>query len=117
MEHETSQPLMWVPIRQWVVPLGYCKPGETDIRLRPGLPVMLFALRFTKDVEVSRRERVRELFVVQCPTKRTANDVLHFFLWLRQCGPDLLPRSKQGDVYQQLKVDLDGLFLSDRPPG
>ena len=72
---------------------------------------MLFAPS-NKDSDALRREHVRQLFVVRCPVKRTANDVLNFFLWLRQCGPDLL-QSKQGDAYQRLKVDLDGLYLKE----
>jgi len=45
--------------------------------------------------------------------KRTANDVLNFFLWLRQRGPDLLPQGKQDDTYRRLKGDLDGLYLNE----
>lgn len=75
-------------------------------------PSMLFAP--SKRVpDAMRREHVRQLFVVRCPAKRTANDVLNFFLWLRQRGPDLLPRGKQGDAYQRLKVDLSGLYLQE----
>ena len=48
--------------------------------------------------------------------KRTANDVLNFFLWLKQRGPDLLPRGKQDDTYRRLKDDLDGLYLSEYNP-
>lgn len=74
---------------------------------------MWLAPRFAKDSEALRRERVRQLFVARCPVKRTANDVLNFFLWLKRCGPDLLPRDKEGDVYQQLKGDLDGIYLHE----
>ena len=73
---------------------------------------MLFA-HSQKDRDTLRREHVRQLFVVRCPVKRTANDVLNFFLWLRQLGPDLLPRGKQVDTYRRLKGDLDGLYLNE----
>ena len=73
---------------------------------------MLFA-HSQKDRDTLRREHVRQLFVVRCPVKRTANDVLNFFLWLRQRGPDLLPRGKRVDTYRQLKGDLDGLYLNE----
>ena len=73
---------------------------------------MLFA-HSQKDRDTLRREHVRQLFVVRCPVKRTANDVLNFFLWLRQRGPDLLPRGKQVDTYRRLKGDLDGLYLNE----
>jgi len=66
-----------------------------------------------KDRDTLRREHVRQLFVVRCPVKRTANDVLNFFLWLRQLGPDLLPQGKQDDTYRRLKGDLDGLYLNE----
>ncbi len=74
---------------------------------------MLAALGFSKGPETPRRERIRQLFVVRCPTQRTANDVLNFFLWLRECAPDLLPEDKRGDAYQRLKADLHGLFLNE----
>jgi len=73
---------------------------------------MLFAPS-NKDSDALRREYVRQLFVVRCPVKRTANDVLNFFLWLRQRGPDLRPRGKRVDTYRQLKGDLDGLYLNE----
>jgi hypothetical protein len=73
---------------------------------------MLFA-HSQKDRDTLRREHVRQLFVVRCPVKRTANDVLNFFLWLRQLGPDLLPQGKQDDTYRRLKGDLDGLYLNE----
>jgi len=43
--------------------------------------------------------------------KRTANDVLNFFLWLQPHNPDLLPHL--GARYQCLKGDLHGLFLAE----
>ena len=74
---------------------------------------MRFSPRFAKDSERLRREHVRQLFVARCPVGRTANDVLNFFLWLRQCGPDLLPRDKPCDAYERLKGELHGLYLSE----
>jgi len=73
---------------------------------------MLFA-HSQKDRDTLRREHVREWFVVRCPVNRTGNDVLNFFLWLRQLGPDLLPQGKQDDTYRRLKGDLDGLYLNE----
>ena len=73
---------------------------------------MLFAPS-KRDPDALRREQVRQLFVTRGPVRRTANDVLYFFLWLRQCGPDLLPLDKGGELYEQLKADLEGLYLKD----
>jgi hypothetical protein len=73
---------------------------------------MLF-LPSKRDPDALRREHVRQLFVARCPVKRTANDVLNFFLWLKQRGPNLLPRGKRGDAYQRPKVDLSGLYLQE----
>jgi hypothetical protein len=73
---------------------------------------MLFAPS-KRDADAMRREQVRQLFVARGPVKRTANDVLNFYLWLRQCGPELLPRDKRDDAYQQLRSDLDGLYFND----
>jgi hypothetical protein len=73
---------------------------------------MLFAPS-KRDADILRREHVRQLFVARCPLKRTANDVLNFFLWLRQRGPDLLPRGKKDDTYRRLKGDLAGLYLNE----
>lgn len=74
---------------------------------------MFVAPAFSTGSETLRRERIRQLFVVRCPAQRTANDVLNFFLWLRQCAPDLLPEDTRGDAYQRLKAALDGLFLNE----
>lgn len=74
---------------------------------------MSVAPGFSKGPETPRRERIRELFVARCPAQRTANDVLNFFLWLRQCAPDLLPEDRRGDAYQRLKAALHGLFLNE----
>ena len=94
-----------------LVPPNYCITQVAQLACGKA-PPMLFAPKFAKEREKLRREHVRELFVARSPMTRTANDVLDFFLWLRQCGPDLL-QSKQGDAYQRLKVDLDGLYLKE----
>lgn len=74
---------------------------------------MFVAPRLSKGSERLRREHIRQLFVARCPEQRTANDVLSFFLWLRQCAPDLLPEDRPGDAYQHLKAALAGLFLNE----
>lgn len=74
---------------------------------------MFVAPRLSKGSETLRRERIRQLFVARCPAQRTANDVLNFFLWLRQCAPDLLPEDRQGDAYKRVKAALHGLFLNE----
>jgi hypothetical protein len=74
----------------------------------------MLSARAQGDSEVSRRERVRRLFVAQYSAERTANDVLNFFLRLLQNNPDLLPRVAERSMYRHLKVDLDGLYLSER---
>ena len=69
---------------------------------------MLFA-HSQKDRDTLRRVHVRQLFVVRCPVQRTANDVLNFFLWLRQRGPDLT----QVHLQHELESNNYGVFLSD----
>ena len=64
--------------------------------------------------EVSRRERVRRLFVARYPNERTANDVLNFFLRLKQNNPELLPQVEQRSMYRHLRADLYGLYLSEQ---
>ena len=74
----------------------------------------MLSARAQGDPEVSRRERVRRLFIARYPAERTANDVLNFYLRLHQNNPDLLPRVAQRSMYRHLKADLDGLYLSER---
>jgi hypothetical protein len=57
-----------------------------------------------------RQARVRQLFVTRYPNKPTADDVVTFLGWLEGHYPHLLPQEKQGDLYQQLKSDLSGLY-------
>ena len=58
--------------------------------------------------EELRRHRVRQLFIGH-PAERTETGVLLFFAWLEKHYPHLLPTAP-GDPYQNLKMDLDGLF-------
>ena len=74
----------------------------------------MLAARVPKDSEISRRERVRRLFVARYPRDRTANDVLDFYLRLRQHNRDLLPQVDQSSAYRRLKADLRGLYLSEQ---
>jgi len=57
-----------------------------------------------------RRIRVRQLFVAHYPDRPTQNEVLVFSGWLAGHYPHLLPREKQGDLYQHLQSDLHGLY-------
>jgi hypothetical protein len=61
------------------------------------------------DPEAIRVARVRQLFQTRHPGQSTGTDVLIFFGWLQNHNPDLLPKGKQGDPYQHLKMDLAGL--------
>ena len=54
--------------------------------------------------------RVRQLFEARFAEERTETGVLLFYAWLEKYHPELLPRRKQGDLYQHLKVDLTGLY-------
>ena len=57
-----------------------------------------------------RRVRVRQLFIARYPDKPTTNEVFVFFGWLAGHYPHLVPREKQGDPYQLIQSDLQGLF-------
>lgn len=61
------------------------------------------------DAEAVRRDHVRKLFKARLFQDRTENGVLLFHQWLQQHHPELLPKGL-GDVYEQLKVDLSGLY-------
>jgi len=84
-----------------------CDSGVDD-------PRIMLSARAQKDPEVSRRVRVRQLFISWYRAKRTANDVLNFYLRLQQHDPGLLPHVEQHYTYRQLKADLDGLYLRER---
>jgi hypothetical protein len=62
-----------------------------------------------KDTEAVRRHRVRQLFAARPPEEGTETGVLLFYAWLEKRHPELVP-SGPGDPYQQLKVDLKGLY-------
>jgi len=53
--------------------------------------------------------RVRQLFESRSSEQRTETGVLLFYGWLEHHHPELRPTG-QGDPYQQLKVDLRGLY-------
>ena len=58
--------------------------------------------------DTGRRNEVRRIFQTIYPNGTTA-DVLAFFAWLEANSPDLLPPD-QGNQFQLLKSDLEGLF-------
>jgi hypothetical protein len=53
---------------------------------------------------------VRQLFEARYGEERTETGVLLFFAWLEKHHRELLPLEKQGDLYQHLKGDLEGLY-------
>jgi hypothetical protein len=64
-----------------------------------------------KDAEAVRLNRVRQLFEARYTKKRSWNDVVAFHGWLYQRYPHLLRKpANADDPYQELKLDLDGLF-------
>jgi len=64
--------------------------------------------------DTARRNEVRRLFQTIYPNA-TAAEVLTFFAWLEANSADLLPPDDQGNQFQLLKSDLEGLF-GHRPP-
>ena len=74
---------------------------------------MLFARKSHLGPDAMRQKRVRWLFVTRHPRERTRNNVLRFFLWLRQNHPELLSHENHRDPYEHLKLDLNGLFLDE----
>jgi hypothetical protein len=62
------------------------------------------------DPEAVRRARVRQLFTARHPEKGTEDDVFLFLKWLQQRYPEMLPKGKHGDPYQDLRADLNGLY-------
>lgn len=63
-----------------------------------------------EDAEAVRVARVRQLFEVRYAEERTETGVLLFYAWLKKHHPELLPKEKQRDPYQHLKVDLTGQY-------
>jgi hypothetical protein len=57
-----------------------------------------------------RRVRLQQLFLARYPNKPTTNDAFAFFGWLLGHYPNLVPREKHGDPYQQLQSDLHDLY-------
>ena len=64
--------------------------------------------------DTARRNEVRRLFQTIYPNA-TAAEILTFFEWLEANSPDMLPPDDQGNQFQLLKSDLEGLF-GHRPP-
>jgi hypothetical protein len=60
-------------------------------------------------VEAVRRTRVRQLFEARPSSEHTETGVLLFYEWLQEHHPKLVP-TEQGDAYQRLKMDLEGLY-------
>ena len=60
-----------------------------------------------------RRARVRQLFTARHPKEATEDDVFLFFKWLQQHYPEMLPKGKHGDPYQDLRSDLTDYIRTD----
>ena len=63
-----------------------------------------------QDAEAVRVARVRKLFEARFAEERTETGVLLFYAWLEKYHRELLPKERQGEPYQHLKVDLTGLY-------
>ena len=59
--------------------------------------------------DTARRNEVRRLFQTIYPNA-TATEILTFFEWLDANSPDLLPPDRNGNQFQLLKSDLEGLW-------
>lgn|SRR5215469_6108516 len=57
-----------------------------------------------------RLARLRQLFTARHPEGATEDDVFLFFRWLQLCHPEMLPKGKHDDSYQDLTADLHGLY-------
>jgi hypothetical protein len=66
--------------------------------------------RTVSDSEVLRRARVRQLFETLLSEELTETGVLIFYRWLEKYHPELLARKEQGDPYEHLRVELEGLY-------
>ena len=64
--------------------------------------------------DTARRNEVRRLFQTIYPNA-TAAEILTFFEWLEANSPDLLPPDDQGNQFQLLKSDLEGLWGQRQP--
>jgi hypothetical protein len=64
--------------------------------------------------DTARRNEVRRLFQTIYPNA-TAAEILTFFEWLDANSPDLLPSDHQGNQFQLLKSDLEGLWGHRQP--
>ena len=59
--------------------------------------------------DTARRNEVRRLFQTIYPNA-TAAEVLTFYAWLEANSADLLPSDQNGDQFQLLKAELEGLW-------
>lgn len=66
----------------------------------------------SKESELMRRSRVRQLFQALPVDKRTESGVFIFHGWLVEHHSDLLP-TRPGDSCEHLKMDLIGLYKAD----
>jgi|SoiMethySBSTD1v2_1073268.scaffolds.fasta_scaffold430898_2 hypothetical protein len=64
--------------------------------------------------EETRVSEVRRMFQKLYPNA-TPNEVTTFYIWLEENGPDLLPPGNNGDSYQELKSELEGLWGNKAP--
>lgn len=80
--------------------------GRVRDHERLELPLDMPSKKHTEAVRVA---RVRQLFEARAAERRNETAVLLFYAWLEKYHPELLPAEK-GDPYQQLKVDLKGLY-------
>jgi hypothetical protein len=63
--------------------------------------------------DVQRRQEIRRHWLARPEHKRTANDLLIFHGWLEDNHPYLL-KAGEADPYQQLKLDLGGVWHDER---
>src|SRR5215469_11301851 len=68
------------------------------------------ALMMPKKQNDPRLARLRQLFTARHPKEATEDDVFLFFKWLQLCHPEMLPKGKHDDSYQDLTADLHGLY-------
>lgn len=60
-----------------------------------------------------REPELKRLWLQRPREKRTMNDLLAFTVSLQQECPELLPSSRYGDPYQQLKVVLSDYIVGE----
>jgi hypothetical protein len=60
-------------------------------------------------IEAVRQARVRQLFEARSSNEHTETGILLFYGWLQRHHPKLVP-TEQGDPYENLKIELQGLY-------